>query len=169
MIKKISQRQMEDCVTCVLAMVTGYSYEQVEADRSRYSETTSDGKFYEWWFEYLPREGFQIDRRPFMRAYDLGREKQTVGILGMTIERLKRRHVVALDAFGVVDPATGFPDHFDLAAYIHRRLPEGFVFDGDFLAIQPRRWRRMWRRLQRLIAITADRALSLFRPWPTPT
>ncbi len=71
-----------------------------------------------------------------MGAYDLWKEGgRTFGILGMTIPHLKRRHVAAVDQAGVVDPADGYLDHIHLADYIQSRLPQGVVFDTDFLAI----------------------------------
>lgn len=136
MIARIPQRTMDDCVTCVVAMVTGYSYERVCDDSARYAQRTSNGKFYEWWVEYLQHQGLKVELRPFMQAYELWKTGgQTVGILGMTIPRLKRRHVAALDAAGVVDPADGCPDHLHLADYVESRCSQGVVIDAEFLAI----------------------------------
>jgi hypothetical protein len=71
-----------------------------------------------------------------MGAYDLWKEDgRTVGILGMTIPHIKRRHVAAVDQAGVIDPADGSPDRVHLADYIESRLPQGFVFDTEFLAL----------------------------------
>ncbi|HVB82274.1 MAG TPA: hypothetical protein VNE82_20265 [Candidatus Binataceae bacterium] len=120
-------------------MVTGYSYERVLDDSKRYEQQTKDGKFYEWWVDYLQHRGLKVDFRRFIAAYDLWKDGgRTVGILGMTIPHLKRRHVVAVDAGGVVDPADGCPDRLNLADYIASRLPQGVVFDDVFLAIVPR-------------------------------
>ena len=127
---------MNDCVTCVVAMVTGYPYEHVLEDSKRYPQQTSDGKYYEWWVDYFQHQRLKVEFRPFMGAYDLWKEAdRAVGILGMTIPHLKRRHVAAVDQAGVVDPADGCPDHIHLADYIQSRLPQGVVFDTEFLAI----------------------------------
>lgn len=135
-IKRIPQRTTDDCVTCVVAMVMGYPYERVLIDAVRYEKTNSDGKFLEWWVAYIQHEGLRVEFRPFMEAYSLWKgQGRTVGILGMTVPALKRRHVVALDAAGVIDPADGFPDHMHLSDYVGSRLPQGIIFDTEFLAI----------------------------------
>jgi hypothetical protein len=135
-ITRIPQRTVSDCAICVVAMVTGYPHERVSADSGRYVQQTSDGKFYEWWVDYLQHQGWKVEFRPFTEAYDLWKNGgQLLGILGMTIPRLKRRHVVVVEALGVVDPASGCPDHLHLADYIEDRLPQGVVFDTEFLAI----------------------------------
>jgi hypothetical protein len=106
-------------------------------DSTRYDKQNSMGKFIEWWMPYMHEQGLRVALRPFMDAYSLWRspEGRTVGILGMTLPHLKRRHVAAVDAAGVIDPADGFPDHLHLADYIASRLPQGVVFDNDFLAV----------------------------------
>lgn len=127
---------MDDCVTCVVAMVMGYSYERILEDSARYEQRSTEGKFLEWWVPYIQHQGRTVNFRPFMEAYDLWKSPhEAAGILGMTIPHLKWRHVVAVDAAGVVDPADGFPEHMHLAEYIACRLPGGFVFDTEFLAV----------------------------------
>jgi hypothetical protein len=136
LLQRVPQRTMDDCVICVVAMVTGYNYERVLRDSLRYDKTTSDGKFYEWWSDYLQHEGYRVTLRPFMDAYDLWKfDGQIVGLLTMQIPHLKSGHVVALDPAGVIDPADGSPDHAHLAEYVASRLPHGFVFDTEFLAV----------------------------------
>jgi hypothetical protein len=136
MIKRIPQRGIDDCAICVVAMVMGYTYERVLQDSDHYEQQNVRGKFLEWWVEYIRDEGQTAQFRPFVEAYDLWKSPgRTVGILGMTIPHLKRRHVAAVDAAGVVDPANGFPDHLHLADYVASRLPQGVVFDTEFLAI----------------------------------
>jgi hypothetical protein len=135
MIERIPQRSMDDCVTCVVAMVMGYPYERVLRDSDRYEQQNSSGKFLEWWVEYIQHQGRRVQFRPFMEAYDLWKRPRQVGILGMTVPHLKRRHVAAVDMAGVVDPADGSPDHIHLADYVASRLPQGVVFDTEFLAI----------------------------------
>lgn len=126
---------MNDCVICVVAMVTGYSYEQVLKDSEHYTKHDAEGKF-EWWVEYIQHEGRTVQRSPFIEAFNLWKSpRRTVGILGMDIPHLKRAHVAAVDAAGVVDPADGFPDHLHLADYCAHRLQDGFVLHADFLAI----------------------------------
>jgi hypothetical protein len=136
MIERIPQRAMDDCVTCVVAMVMGYPYELVLEDSARYEQQSSGGKFLEWWVAYIQHQGRTVQFRPFMEAYDLWKSpRQAVGILGMTIPHLSRRHVVAVDAAGVIDPADGSPDHIYLADYILSRISQGVIFDSEFLMI----------------------------------
>src|ERR1700731_3278434 len=117
MIKRIPQRSMDDCVTCVVAMVMGYPYERVLKDGDCYEQQNSAGKFLEWWVEYIQHKGRTVRLRPFVEAYDLWKNPRQVGILGMTVPDLRRRHVAAVDIAGVVDPADGCPDHVHLADY----------------------------------------------------
>jgi len=127
---------MTDCAICVVAMVTGYPYERVVHDRERYAQQTADGKYYEWWVDYIQHEGWTVQFRPFIEAYGLWKnDGPTAGILGMTIPHLQVRHVAVLDAKGVIDPADGFPDHIHLVDYILQRLPDGVVFDNEFLTV----------------------------------
>src|SRR5271170_4575504 len=118
MIVRIPQRTMDDCVICAVAMVMGYPYERVLMDSERYEQRSSAGKFLEWWLGYIGDEGRTAQRRPFLQMYDLWKSPiQAVGILGMEFQHHERRHVVAVDAAGVVDPASGCPDHIHLADY----------------------------------------------------
>jgi hypothetical protein len=129
---------MDDCAICVVAMVMGYSYERVFQDSLRYEKQLSNGKFFEWWVPYIQHQGRRVEFRPFEEAFGLcEKQRYAVGILGMTLPLLKRRHVVALDIAGVIDPADGCPDHMPLVNYIAFRLPYGVVFDDhEFLVIQ---------------------------------
>ena len=140
MIHRVEQRGQLDCVTCVVSMVMGsdFPYERVDADSERYQKT-KDGKFYEWWVEYLQHNGFRVYFRPFSGLYQIkcfGGE--VVGILGLTIPHERMRHVVAVDELGIVDPSTGAPDHFDIAEYVKARVADGLVFDEKFLAVKLR-------------------------------
>jgi hypothetical protein len=136
MIERIPQKTLDDCTTCVVAMVMGYTYEQVLEDTRPYARRNADGKYLEWWVEYIQHKGLTVAFRPFMEAYDLWKSPgQTVGILGMTIPHMQRRHVVAIDAEGVIDPADGRPNRMHLAEYVASQLAIGIVIDTEFLAI----------------------------------
>jgi hypothetical protein len=138
LVSRVPQRTRDDCVICTVAMALGYSYKRVQSDSRAYPQLTEDGKFFEWWVGYMQDEGRHIALRPSIEAYDLWKHQDgTVGILGMTIERERRRHVAALDTVGVVDPANGAPDHVELAEYIIGRCAQGFLFDPDFLLVTP--------------------------------
>jgi len=117
-------------------MVMGYTYERVQNDSMSYEKQNNKGKFLEWWVEYIQHQGLRIEFRPFMEAYNLWKSHdRTVGILGMTVPDQRRRHVVAVDSAGVIDPADGFPEHMHLSDYVMSRLPQGVVFDTEYLAI----------------------------------
>jgi hypothetical protein len=132
---RIPQREPEDCLICTVAMVLGYSYERVLSDSQRYPQQL-DGKYDEWWVDYIQHQGRRVVFRPTSEAHDLVRfPKATVGILGITFYHLKRRHVVALDSMDVLDPRDGQPDHMRLADYMMLNGPDGFDFDSEFLVI----------------------------------
>lgn len=61
---------------------------------------------------------------------------EVVGILNMQVPRLQRGHMVAVDEFGVIDPADNAPDHIALDDYIRIRSQEGFEFDEEWLAVR---------------------------------
>jgi hypothetical protein len=153
LLSRLPQRTQEDCVICVVAMIMGYSYKRVLRQSGAYPET-ENGKFFEWWVGYMQDEGYRVTRQPFMSAYDLWKDKSgAVGMLGMTIEHEQRRHVAAIDAAGVVDPASGAPDHIHLAEYIVARRALGIEFDSEFLLVTPgvRRGATVITRLRRLL------------------
>jgi hypothetical protein len=124
-------------------MVMGppYSYERVLADSDRYAKTTGNGKFVSWWETYLRDEGFQIAYRPFLDLSRLSNSGGNVlGLLGMEFTHLRKGHVrkghvVAVDEFGVVDPAENAPAHVALQDYVLARIRDGAVFEVEFLAV----------------------------------
>jgi len=119
-------------------MVMGhlYSYEHVLSDSEKYPKITEDGKFIGWWETYLQDAGFQIEYRPFMDLYQLPRfGGRTVGLLMFDIPEIKFSHIVAVDEFGIVDPADGALPHADIAVYILKRISQKAVFHSEFLAI----------------------------------
>lgn len=137
-IRRIPQRGQMDCIIPVVAMVTGKTYESVLADKSLYADREPDGKFRDWWVNYLRDEGFLAFYRPLTEAKRLAENGcQFVGIVGMTIDHLSARHVAALDALGVIDPADGFPDHMSLEAYAENRRYDHCFLDSEFLAVGP--------------------------------
>jgi hypothetical protein len=54
----------------------------------------------------------------------------------MTITQMKKRHIVAADEIGIIDPADDAPDHIEIGNYILDRKSHGFTFDDDFLAVE---------------------------------
>jgi hypothetical protein len=131
MITRISQRNQDDCTFCAIAMVMGrpYSYERVLADSAKYQAVTPDNNFLAWWEYYLRDEGFQAVYRPFLDLHILPQfAGELIAVLGMDIPQLRKSHIVAVDEFGIVDPAENAPDHIDVNAYVLKRLSEGFLF-----------------------------------------
>ena len=57
-------------------------------------------------------------------------------MLGMDIPHLNRGHIVAVDEFGVVDPADNAPDHVPLDVYVRNRLQDAVVFHTEWLAVR---------------------------------
>jgi hypothetical protein len=138
MIERIPQREMDDCVICVAAMVMAapYTYERVLADSHKYQKTNAQGKFIPWWETYLSDEGFRLGHWQWAES-DLDRLASAIsglrddaaGILTMNIPDVQRRHLVAVDRMGIVDPATGEPTHENLHRYISKRKLQGILFD----------------------------------------
>lgn len=139
MIVRIPQRTRDDCTICTVAMVMGapYTYERVLADSDRYSKVSSDGKFLAWWEHYLGEEGFEGVYCRFDGLYALKDYAGAVlGMLGMDIPHLKSMHIVAVDEFGVVDPADNAPEHVPISHYVKNRKQDGLVFHEEWLAVR---------------------------------
>jgi hypothetical protein len=139
MIVRIPQRTKDDCAICAVAMVMGssYSYERVLFDSNKYSKITVDGKFLAWWELYLRDEGFESIYCRFNGLYALNQCKgDVVGLLGMDIPHLQRGHIVAVDEFGVIDPADNAPEHIHIADYVGNRLQDGVMFHTEWLAVR---------------------------------
>jgi hypothetical protein len=139
MIQRIPQRTKDDCAICAVAMVMGqpYTYERVLKDSADFPMTTAGGKSLAWWEIYLVREGFEKAYQPFADLYRLPDASGNVrGILGMNIPHLRWRHVVAVDEQGIVDPATGAPEHISVQEYVSSRSQQGLIFDDEFLAVR---------------------------------
>lgn len=139
MIVRIPQRSQDDCVICAVAMVMGspYSYERVLADSIKYEKISSEGKFIAWWEPYIHDEGYQGMYCRFDGLHALWQYGGTVlGMLGMDIPHLKRGHIVAVDEFGVVDPADNAPDHVSIEDYVRNRIQDGVVFHKEWLAVR---------------------------------
>jgi hypothetical protein len=136
MIIRIPQRTPDDCT---IAMVMGppYTYERVLADCERFSKVSSDGKFLAWWEHYLGEEGFEGVYCHFDGLHSLQDYGGIVlGILGMDIRHLRSMHVVAVDEFGIVDPADNAPDHVPINHYVQNRKQDGCVFHQEWLAVR---------------------------------
>ena len=107
MIQRIPQRAKNDCAICTVAMAMGspYTYEDILCDSKRYPHSTEDGKFLAWWETYFRDKGFQIAYRPLSDLFKLSTASECIrGIVGMDIPMLKSAHLVAVDAWGIVDP-----------------------------------------------------------------
>jgi hypothetical protein len=142
MLIRIPQRTQDDCTICTVAMVMGapYSYERVLADSAKYPKIASNGKFLSWWENYLSHEGFEGMYCRFEGLHTLGHYGGAiVGMLGMDIPHLRRSHLVAVDEFGVVDPADNAPDHVAFHDYVRSRNPDGVVFHEEWLAVRKSR------------------------------
>lgn len=139
MLARIPQRAQDDCAICAVAMVMGppYSYERVLADSAKYPKTSPDGKFPAWWETYFRNEGFDSIYCHLDGLSTLGDcIGNVVGLLGMDISHLKKGHIVAVDEFGVVDPADNVPDHVALEDYMYSRIRDGAVFHKEWLAVR---------------------------------
>jgi hypothetical protein len=139
MLVRIPQRTQDDCTICTVAMVMGspYSYERVLADSAKYPKTSSDGKFLAWWEPYFHDEGFEGMYCRFDGLHALGQYGgAVVGMLGLDIPHLKMMHIVAVDEFGVVDPADNAPDHVSLSDYVYSRTQDGVIFHKEWLAVR---------------------------------
>lgn len=138
MIRRIAQRQQDDCAICVVAMLMEplHYYDRVCIESGKYEKNGPSGKFYAWWESYLTDNGFRLCYRPFMDLYELPRfGGRVVGVLGMDMPQLRFSHIVCVDEIGVVDPADGAPDHIELAEYVLSRRAHGAVFHKEFLAV----------------------------------
>lgn len=139
MIQRIPQRTNNDCAICTVAMVMGspYTYEDILCDSKRYPHSTEDGKFLAWWETYFHDKGFQIAYRPLSDLSALSTfSESTCGIVGMDIPKLNLAHFVAVDAWGIVDPADNAPDHVAISEYIRTRQRDGCIFHNEFLEVR---------------------------------
>jgi hypothetical protein len=131
---------MEDCAICVAAMVMGapYSYERVLEDSNKYSKIDAEGQFTAWWETYMIDEGVALQHWRWSEA-DLASLSRAIsvlhegaaGILTMSVPHLQRRHIVAVDRMGIVDPADGAPAHESLERYIAARKSQRAIFDDE--------------------------------------
>jgi hypothetical protein len=120
-----------------MVMGAPYSYERVLAASTKYPHTTLEGKFFEWWVPYLRDEGFELMRCRFDGLHALGQDGgAVVGLLCMDIPHLQWAHIVAVDEFGVVDPADNAPAHVPLHNYVNMRSVDGVKFHEDWLAVR---------------------------------
>jgi len=137
---RIDQRTMDDCAICTVAMVLGDTYEQVFADRwGRYAQVDNKTS---WWELYFDEEGRRVKYLPLAeRKVVQVNDSNVLGVLGLSHPTARKGHVVVLDELGVVDPATGLPEHMGFARWRAARMSQGFVLDSDFLAVSERRIR----------------------------
>jgi hypothetical protein len=141
MIRRIAQRQQNDCAICVVAMLMApiQDYDRVYNESSKYEKNAPGSKYYAWWESYLTDNGFHLCYRPFIDLYEIPRfGGLVVGLLGMDMPQLRSSHIVCVDEIGVVDPADGAPDHAELAEYVVGRSAQGAIFHKEFLAVARR-------------------------------
>ena len=137
-LERVSQRAQEDCAICAVAMVLGYDYEQVEADRARFSHLEDRTA---WWEQYLLEEGYPNEYRPLSDLYVVQSAGATgVGLVVMQNPRLKAGHVAVIDEVGVLDPSDGFPEHMAWSTYPGVKKAQGFVLESEFLAVSAPQW-----------------------------
>jgi hypothetical protein len=141
MLTRVAQRTDTDCVIAVVAAVMGfpYTYERVLADQGRYLKPTSDGQYAAWWETYLRDEGFP---NRYHSLANLGHAVSTGAIAGIVMLAPtvpgSRGHVVAVDEFGFINPATNWPERIPslgqlLSEYI--RLGCRYEPEQEFLAV----------------------------------
>jgi len=151
MISRIPQRTQDDCTICVVTMViaallgSAYTYDRVLADSRKYCKTGDSGMFSAWWETYFQDEGLHCCYCRLNGLCSFSRYSgEVVGLLLMEVLNLKPGqrvgHVVAIDEYGVVDPADNAPDHIALDAYIEGRTHHGFAFESEWLAVSRRRF-----------------------------
>jgi len=120
-----------------MVMGSPYSYEKVLKDSNKYPKADANG-FIAWWETYLIDEGFRLDcwqwsdsdLHSFSRAIAQLRE-EAVGYLTMNIPHKEKRHIVAVDRMGIIDPADDAPPHESVERYIVSRRLQGAVFDDQ--------------------------------------
>lgn len=111
---------------------------------------SSDGKFSAWWETYFRDEGFEGIYCYFDGLHALGQYGgAVVGMLGMDIPRLNRGHIVAVDEFGVVDPADNAPDHdgIEIGKGLPRKHLPYWIYQA--IASEMRSWKKMFWRSRR--------------------
>lgn len=114
-----------------------YNYDRVLFDSDRYLKATPEGKFSAWWETYLRDEGFENTYCHFGGLFALRECAGTVvRMLGMDIPHLRSGHIVAVDEWGVIDPADNAPDHVPLMEYLSNRRQDGVVFHTERLAVK---------------------------------
>ncbi len=133
-LRRVPQRQLDDCAICSIASVLGYSYERVQADRrQRYGHVDDRTAWWEW---YLEDEGHSSEYLPTTQLDVISRKGGTVvGLFVMHHHALRASHIIAIDELGFVDPSDGFPDHVLFDVYPTIKTAQGFIFDQDFLAV----------------------------------
>jgi len=131
-LERIPQRAQEDCSICAVAMVLGFVYEQVQADRVRFP---ADGRM-AWWEAYLLEQGYPYEYRPLSDIYLVQAAGATVvGLVVLQHDQMRVAHIVAIDEVGVLDPSDGCPDHIMWTRYCNVRKVQGFHLDSEFLAV----------------------------------
>jgi len=97
----------------------------------------ADRMFSAWWETYFRDEGLDSCYCAFQGLYSLPNYcGSVVGILMMNIPHVGMGHIVAVNEFGVIDPADNAPNHISLKGYILGRIPDGVVFENNWLAVR---------------------------------
>lgn len=143
MLTRIPQRTDSDCVIATVATVMGtpYTYEQVRRGLERYPQLTPDGLHASWWETYLWDEKFPNEYHSTSRLQSIvGPPANIVGIVMLRPTAGTRGHVIAVDEYGCINPATNWPNRIPtldelLAEYL--RLGCRYEPEEHFLAVWP--------------------------------
>jgi len=101
---------------------------EIETDKATMEwESPEDGTLTEIYVE----EGGKVNVGDKI-AFIAGEGEEAAGILTMTLPREQKRHIVAVDSMGVVDPADDAPPHESLDRYILKRKLQGIIFDDQW-------------------------------------
>lgn len=144
MLIRVPQRTDSDCVIATVAAVMGplYTYESVQQAQGRYPRLTSHGMFASWWETYLWDEGFPNAYHPVSRLHSIvGPPADIVGIVMLRPPSGKIGHVIAVDEYGCVNPATNWPERIGTLSELlaeYDRLGCPYQPEPEFLAVWPK-------------------------------
>jgi hypothetical protein len=115
-----------------------YTYERVLEDQERYPKVNSDGSYSAWWETYLRDSGFRNEYHDLSEARGLIGTGQIGGILMLAPTTGKIGHVVAIDEYGFINPATNWPERIPTLNDLlqeYWRLGVQYLPDREFLAV----------------------------------
>lgn len=148
MLGRVEQRTNSDCVIATVATIMGgpYTYERVQQAQSQYPQTTPNGLHASWWETYLWDERFPNEYHPTARLDSIiGPPGNIVGIVMLRPHSGNIGHIIALDEFGFINPATNWPNRIATLNELldeYDRLGCPYTPERTFLAIWPQQSRR---------------------------